>query len=114
MKRYIKCATSPVKLKVEYYEYNRYGGDDVLRVATVSGSNLLEALSKMADNMSLYIDSSDIESQGYTAEEVLDEISSSNGDGCDFIVKLTNLSNGEVLIEEDYEPESYEEDWDNI
>lgn len=110
MKRYIKASENAVKLKVLYLPYERYGGSDTMKAATVSGVDLLDALKKMTDHMTLYLDSDQIEEDGLTADDVILSIDEANGDGCDYIVSLTNLTNGETLIEGDYDFE--EEDWD--
>lgn len=102
---------SKVKLRVTFYPYERYTSTSK-KTATVSGSDLLEALSKMVDRMGLYITSEDIVGQNMTAEDVIDEIESSNGDGCDYIVSLVNVNTGEVLIEAWDEED--EEDWDDM
>ena len=106
----IESATGPTKLKVTYMPYERYGGDDVVKTATVSGPDLLSALKKMCDRMTLYLDSEYIEDDEMTAEDVIENIEESNGDGCDYILELTNLTTGEVLLRGDYVPEG--EDWD--
>lgn len=107
------CAASKaakVKLKVTFEPYARYTSSGY-KTATVSGDDLLSALKKMCDNMQLYIDSDYIEEEEMSADDVIEKIERSNGDGCDFILNLTNLTTGETLIEEDG---GYaEEDWDN-
>lgn len=110
MKRCIKASADAVKLKVLYMPYDRYGGSDSVKSATVRGVDLLDALKKMTDHMLLYLNSEQIEEEGLTADEVIESISDSNGDGCDYIVSLTNMTSGETLIEGDYDFE--EEDWD--
>lgn len=111
MTLYVKEANNTkVTLQVKFVEYKRLD-QGTNRAATVSGATLLAALQKMVDNMLLYIDSDQIEEEGWTAEEVLDEIEMSNGDGCDYIYFLKNLTTGEVYIDEG-EPEG-KEDWDD-
>lgn len=109
MKRVVKAATEndSVKLRVEYEVYERFSSGGIKR-ATVSGSTLLDALKKMVDKMGLYITSNDIENQNMSAEEVIERITESNGDGCDYIIQLKNLTTKEVLIQgEDFS----EEEW---
>ena len=110
MKRVIKASESNVKLKVKFEPYTRFGAEPV-KTATVSGTDLLDALCKMVDRMGLYLNSEEIRDEGYDAEEVLESIAESNGDGCDYIIYLDNLTTGDRLIEGDYEYE--EEDWDD-
>jgi len=106
----ITAASKPnVKLRVEFETYERFGSGQI-RKATVSGNTLLDALKKMVDNMQLYLESDMIEEENMTAEQVIEDIAGSNGDGCDFIFLLKNLTTGEVYIEEDYSEE--DEDWD--
>lgn len=108
MKHYIMSAKTPkVTLQVKFEPYRRYEQASN-RSATVSGATLLDALKKMVDNMLLYIDSDQIEEEGWTAEEVLDEIEMTNGDGCDYIYFLKNLTTGEIYIDGD-EPEEEED-----
>lgn len=99
-----------VKLKVEYYPYDRYSSTGLKR-ATVSGEGLRYALANMVDHMLLYLDSDQIYDEDMTADEIIQSIESSNGDGCDYIISLINLNTGETLIEA---PDDYDdEDWDD-
>ena len=109
MKRIIRANTADnsVKLRVEFEVYERFGSGGIKR-ATVSGPTLLDALKKMTDKMGLYVDSEVIEENQMTAEDVIKSIDMSNGDGCDYIIQLKNLTTGEVLIQgQDFS----EEDW---
>lgn len=112
MKRLIRATTDNVKLQVEYAPYDRYGGEQGLKKATVSGVDLLDALKKMSDHMALYVDSYTIEEEDMTAQDVINNIERNNGDGCDYIVSLTDLNTGEVLVSADWYEEE-EEDWDD-
>ena len=95
-----KSAKTGTKLRVVFEEYKRYQPGRVRR-ATVSGKDRLDALKKMVDRMGLYLDSDYIEEEGMTADEVIENIEMSNGDGCDFIFSLQDLTTGETLIEAD-------------
>lgn len=109
MKRVIRATgeDNSVKLRVEYEVYTRAGSGGIKR-ATVSGLTLLDALKKMTDRMGLYVDSEAIEENNMTAEDVIKSIDMSNGDGCDYIIQLKNLTTGEVLIQgQDFS----EEEW---
>lgn len=111
MKRAIRASQgTKTTLELMYKPYERYGGSGGLRKAKISGNDLLDALSKMVDKMALYFSSEDIEDEEMTAQDVLDRIESENGDGCDYIVSLKNLTTGEQLIEAYWEDE---EDWDD-
>lgn len=106
-----EAVSKPVKLYVEFYPYERYGGGSGLKKATVSGVDRLDALKKLTDHMGLYIDSEVIEEEGYSFEDCIKSISMSNGDGCDFINVLMDKNTGEVFIDEGY---NEEEDWDEV
>ena len=108
----IKSATSNrVRLQVTFEPYERFGSSGGIKTSKVSGDDLFDALKKMVDKMGVYYSSDEIEYEGYTAEEVLERLQSVNGDGCDYILSLKNLTTGETLIEGDYDYE--EEDWDD-
>lgn len=104
----VAASDKPVKLKVEFYPYERYESTG-LRRATISGKDLRSALLKMVDRLGLYLTKEEAEEEGYTAEEIIDRIQSENGDGCDYITYLADTNSGTVYIQEDYEEE---EDWD--
>ena len=107
----VLAASNSVKLHVEYYPYERYGGDDHLKKANITAPTELEALAKMCGNMGLYMDYDDVMENG-SVEDVIDNIDASNGDGCDYIKLLENRTTGEVLIKGDWEPDDdYEEEW---
>ena len=114
MKKYVKASTADkVRLHVEWYPYERFGGGGGKHSANFSANNMLEALAKLAENLLLYQEPEDILAGEYgSPEEVLERMISSNGDGCDYIVILQNKDTGEMLIDEDYEEEDWDEDWD--
>lgn len=93
---YVRSA-SGVKLYVEYYPYERYGGGKKKKV-NITGTDLRDALYKMVSKLMLYLYPEDIEDDDMTAEEILESIESSNGDGCDYITKLENKTTGELLL----------------
>lgn len=95
----------PTKLKVIYDTYERYGSSQ-RKKEIYEGDTLLDALKEMVDNMGLYLDSEIIEEDNMLPEDIIESISWSNGDGCDFIILLKNLTTGEILIEED-DPDDY-------
>ena len=118
MKRYLtaSCIESAnnaggVTLELEYYPYERYGKSALKRVK-VKGDDLLHALTKMVDKMCLYLDSEQIEEAQMTPKDILDELDMTNGDGCDYIMYIKDLSTGEILLQGDYEgDEDVEEEW---
>lgn len=100
-----------ITLEVKFEVYGRYGDGGEIITAKVSGEDLRHALMRMVDRMRLYINSEDIEEKNLTVEQILDSISETNGDGCDMIYHLKNLTTGEVLINE---PDCCQaQDWDN-
>lgn len=99
-------ANKPTKLQVFYEKYERYNSGG-LHKKTFKGATLLDALKNMVDHMGLYLDSEVIEEENMTPEEIIESISFSNGDGCDFIILLKNLTTGEILLEED-DPDDYD------
>ena len=100
-----------VTLEVKFEVYGRYGDGGEIITAKVSGKDLRHALMRMVDKMRLYIDSDVIEERNLTAEEIIDSISETNGDGCDMIYLLKNLTTNEVLI--DCSDCYIEQDWDD-
>ena len=104
MKYYVSASGNSVTLQLTYYPYERYEQTKKKRVK-ISAPTLFDALVKMVDGMRLYFDSDDIEDDDMTVEEILQSIELSNGDGCDYITELKNLTTGEVLLE------GYDEGW---
>ena len=99
MKRYIRAATTGVKLKVNFESYERYSRGRNTTI-TVSGTDLLDALCNMCDEMLLYLDGDEIREEEMTPEEVIDSIQTSNGDGCDYIYYIKDVTNNKMLMEE--------------
>ena len=99
---------SGVTLEVAFEPYERYEKSRTKK-AKIKGANLHEALCKMCDKMMLYLDSEQIEDEELTDDEIIDQIEMSNGDGCDYIIYLKDLTNGVVLINGNYDES--EEEW---
>lgn len=97
-----------VTLFCELENYSRYAFDTHRKVKA-TGKDHLEALKKLVDNLNLYITSDIIEEEDYTFEDAIKFISNVNGDGCDWITKLTD-NKGNTFIEE----EAYEDDWEDL
>lgn len=95
------------KLKVVFEKYVRYGTGGI-KIATVERETLLEALKVMCDKMGLYIDSEVIEENNMTVEDIVKSIDMSNGDGCDYIFELKNITTDEVLVKGDCDFEEVE------
>lgn len=100
--------SNTVCLSIQYHPYDRYNRTP-LEQTTVSGLTLLDALKAMVDDMGLYIDSDEIEANNYDADQVIESIIQTNGDGCDYITLLKNVTTGEIYIEA---PDDHEEDED--
>lgn len=98
------------KYKIVYEPYERYTSSGV-NEATFTAPTLYDALCKLCDNMHLYLDREQIEEEQMTAEDIVNYITSINGDGCDYIFKFENLSSGEVIIDGG-DPEDFMDDWD--
>ena len=52
----------------------------------------------------------EIEEEGYSPEQIIESIQSTNGDGCDYIILLKNVTTGEVYIDDYYE-DAEEDEW---
>lgn len=101
MKRKFKvyASTSGTTLSVTYKPYRPGEGSRITR-RTFKGRDLLDALGNMVDTIGLYFDSDDIADEEMTAEDVISRIESENGDGCDMIFELKDLTTGQVYISE--------------
>lgn len=56
----------------------------------------------------MYLDVEQIEEENLSPEDIVEYLESVNGDGCDYITELKNVSTGEVLIKaEDYDSEEW-------
>ena len=110
----VEASEGKTTLEVKFEVYGRYGDGGEIITAKVSGKDLRHALMRMCDKMRLYIDSDDIERTNMTAEDILDSISEANGDGCDMIYMLRNLTTNEVLIDcsDCYEEQDWDDDFD--
>lgn len=99
-----------IKLKVVYEPYERFT-DCGPRIGHITAPTFREAIIKMLSRVGMYLDEDVImekeEDMGreMTKEELIEALVNENGDGCDFIISLTNEVTGEVYIEglEDYE-----------
>lgn len=96
--------SSGTVLTVKYEDYP----DGNIKTDEFTGVDRIDALKKMVDSLLLYIDVEEIESDDLDANSIISEIESQNGDGCDYIIKLTDNSTGEVLM--DYPIDEYYEE----
>lgn len=88
-------SSKPTVLSVKYEDYP----DGRIKKATFEGTDRLDALKKMTDSLGFYIESSDIEDNGWSADDVIEELWSTNGDGCDFIIELKDKTANEILMD---------------
>ena len=88
----VNAATGGVTLIAIAQEYERYEEGGLYR-ATASGKDEIDALKNLTDKMGIYLDSETIDEMmeddpSITFESLIDDIKSSNGDGCDFVFVL--------------------------
>ena len=99
-------------LEVEFEPYERYGSQGIKKLRA-KGADLYQALCNMCDKMTLYLDSEQIQEEEMTPDDIIESIDSSNGDGCDYIFYIKNISTGEMLLQGDYtEDEFYDDEED--
>lgn len=109
-------AQSKVKLQVRYYPYRRYQ-DTPEVVGTVIASDVRSALLRMSRKLLMYNTEKYIlqmeEENGcnFSDEELLNVILDGNGDGCDFVRSIKNITTGEFLFKSDVFEEGSFEDW---
>ena len=114
-KKKLTESSEKTTIEVKFEPYTRYGYEPI-KTGRVSGKDLLDALLKMTDKMRLYINSDYVDDyeEDYgvklTPEALLERIEEENGDGCDFIYYIKNLTTGEMLFDSGYEES---EDWDD-
>ena len=101
-------------LEVEFEPYERYGRQGIKKLRA-KGADLYQALCNMCDKMMLYLDSEQIQEEEMTPDDIIESIDSSNGDGCDYIFYIKNISTGEMLLQGDYTEDDFyadEEDYE--
>lgn len=109
---------SRVKLEVKYEVYGRYGTGGQVKKGRVSGADEVDALMNMLDHVHMYIDSDfadEFEEENGrrpTTEDIVECLDSQNGDGCDLIYYITNLTTGKMIFDGGVSEE--EEDWDDL
>ena len=82
-----------VELKVVYEVYP----DGRLAKATCSGGTEKDAFLDVLDTVGLYTYPE--EAENWTVEEIIEDIESQNGDGCDFIYSIKNMNTGKIYFE---------------
>ena len=98
MKQMIIADDSSTILEVRYVPYHRYAVKPT-RIIRVTGNNLLDALTNMCEVMSFYLDETGIEEAHITPEQIIQRIESENGDDCDFIYYIKDISTGDFLLD---------------
>ena len=95
---------SKIKLECILEEYLRYEHGSIYRVVA-EGATTRKALLKLLDNIGMYTNSESIlemeeeQQRKFSVKEIINIIENENGDGCDFIFVLRNMSNGKNYIQ---------------
>lgn len=93
------------ELKVIFEDYP----DGKVKTEVFEGSSRIEALKNMADSLLLYIDGTTIDDDNMSESDILNYIESRNGDGCDYIIELTDTTTGETLLDAPYDYTGYDD-----
>lgn len=96
-------ADNQSKLYVKFQDYI----DSNVKEAVFTGSDRLDALKKLADNLNVCLDSFDIEREMMSSEDVINYLLDHNGDGCDFIVKIIDESTHDQLMGYPFKDDGY-------
>lgn len=82
-----------VKLAVVYETYPEGG----LVKSTFSGETEKDALLEMLETVYMYLSAE--EAEELTVNEIIEEITCQNGDGCDFIYSIENVTDGKTYLD---------------
>lgn len=85
-----------------YVKFEDYPDGNV-KQSTFFGNNRLEALKNMISSLLLCLDADTIDEDSLSDDDVIKELESRNGDGCDYIIRLEDKSTGEIIIDHPYE-----------
>ena len=107
-----------VTIYAELETYGRYGDGGEIRHIHATGHDEKYAMFVLLEMIGTYLDFESIKEwedeleREVTVKEIVENLESSNGDGCDYIFLLKNETTGEILMKEDYftEDEYYSED----
>jgi hypothetical protein len=80
------------KLEVHFQRYERYA-EGRRGSATIEREDLLACLKVLVDHIDVYLDVDDIEEDNMTTKDIIEHLNSVNGDGCDFIYRLAEITN---------------------
>lgn len=81
-----------VELNVLYETYP----EGELVTSTFSGETEKDALLEMLETVYMYLSSE--EAEGLTVDEIIEELTCQNGDGCDFIYSIKNVTDGKNIF----------------
>ncbi len=101
-----KSSGTACKLEVRYEDYP----DGNVKQSKFKGNDLRSALIDMVNGLLLYLDEDEIDEFNMSADDIIQHIEERNGDGCDFIITIKDLSTGKVLM--DYTNYFEEEMWE--
>lgn len=101
---------SKVKIEAKYEVYNRYG-DNPTKTVQISGVNLKDAVVKFLDRLRIfqYIGCD----YDMSLEQIISNLETSNGDGCEYIFYIKDLTDGKIVFEGSFNDEDIE-DWDDL
>lgn len=106
-----------MKYRIVYEKYLRYN-QGPLKTNIFEANSDIEAIIKVIDNCGYgYYDENDCELgdddfiMPTNLEEVLEILSNSNGDGCDYVFTIQNITTNQTLLECDEGFEEEEVDW---
>lgn len=93
-----------MKIKIDFEVYDRMGGN--FASVIISGINLRSCLLQSLDELGLYDTPEDIfdyekEEGRLTNQELLDKIIGQSGDGSDYIISITDLTNNNILYSDE-------------
>lgn len=91
------------ELYVKFQDYI----DSNVKEAVFTGSDRLDALKKLADDLNVRLDSVDIERKMMSSDDVINYLLEHNGDGCDFIVKIIDESTHDLLMGYPFKDDGY-------
>lgn len=97
-----------VKLIVTFIGYGRYLYEEFYGIKQYHTDTIKEALTKILEvhGYGLPTDEND-EPVITTIEEMLEELNSNNGDGCDYVMSIIDGNTGQIVYCCDEAPDSY-------
>lgn len=101
---------SKVKIEAKYEVYNRYGNSPT-KTVQISGVNLKDAVVKFLDRLRIfqYIGCD----YDMSLEQIISNLETSNGDGCEYIFYIKDLTDGKIVFEGSFNDDDIE-DWDDL